>query len=178
MKWWVLAACICAANIGVTAQQASSYTHDKTGVVFSAPANWRYVATVHLLDGGDQIQWSVPGLDVVVYVWIIGEERDAATIAQRLDAAVDAKIAQRRSSNYRNYDIRRDTVRRITIDGNPAMTATAQFDVGPTQHAVEAVAWVMSPHAGLFVFAPAKSEQANAALQPQFDQFLSSIRFP
>ena len=160
------------------AQEDTPYTHDKTGVVFRAPQTWKYIQTVHLLDGGDQIQWVVPAVDTTVYAWIIDEENDAAAIERRLDAAVDAKIAQRRSANYRNYDIRRDTVRRLTINGHPALTAVAQFDVGRDQHAVESVAWVMSPKAHVFLFAPAKSESANATLQPEFDRLLASIRFP
>ena len=178
MKWWAAAAVIFVAPVLLAAQQGTAYIHDKTGVAFSAPMNWRYVATVHLLDGGDQIQWVVRDMDVTVYAWIIGEETDAAGTEQRLDAAIDNKIAQRRSANYRNYDIRRNTVRHITINGYPAQTATAQFDVGRNEHAVEAIAWVVSPHAHVFVFAPAKSEQANATLQPQFDAFVSSIQFP
>ena len=54
----------------------------------------------------------------------------AAAIEQRLNAAIETKIAQRRSANYRNYDIPRETVRRIEVNGHPGLTPVAQFDIG------------------------------------------------
>lgn len=178
MRDCVAAVIILAATVAAVAQQRPPYTHDKTGVVFTPPDNWAYVRTVHLLDGGDQIQWSAPELGVTVYAWIIGEDNDPQSIERRLNAAIDTKIAQRRSANYRNYDIRRETVRRIDINGHPALTAIAHFSRGRDGEAVESIAWVMSSKAHVFVFAPTKSEQENLTLQPEFARFLTSIRFP
>lgn len=178
MRCCVFALAIVAASLTVAAQQRTPYKHPKTGVVFDPPENWNYVRTVQLLDGGDQIQWFVPDVDVTVYAWIIDEANDPAEIERRLDAAIETKIAQRRSAKYRNYDIRPETVRRIEVNGHPAITAVAQFDTGGKQRVSESVAWVMSSRAHLFLFAPAKTEQATAILQPQFDRFLTSIQLP
>jgi hypothetical protein len=108
---------------------------------------------------------------------MIGETTDPADIEGRLSAAVETKIAQRRGANYRNYDIRPESIRRFQVNGHPALTAIAQFDTGAKQQVIECVAWLYSPNAHVFLFAPTRSERA-ARLQLQFDRFLSSIRLP
>jgi hypothetical protein len=172
----LLAASVC---LAISAQPAQHYRHEKTGIEFDAPDGWHYVQTVTLLDGGDQAQWSVPSLDVTVYAYLSDGRQDRASIDDRLNSAVERKIAQRRSAQYRNYDIPRDTVHRTTINGHPALVATARFDTGPqlTVPILEHVAWIMSPTAGVFLFAPAPAAKSEA-LRPQFERFLASVRLP
>ena len=163
-----------------SAQQTQHHRHDKTGIEFDAPAGWNYFQTVALLDGGDQLQWMVPALGVTVYCWTIDEQRDAATIEERLDSAVERKVAQRRASNYRNYRIAPDSVYRTIVNGREALVATAEFETGrgAAEHTViEAVAWIISPNAGVFLFAPAPADKA-AVLRAQFDSFVASVRLP
>jgi hypothetical protein len=148
-----------------------TYRHTWTGTTFEVPDGWKYSQTGMSSDDGEMAFFSAGGNEESVNVWMKKDETAPDKLAARLEHAPVEKAGQR--VGYTGWRIRDGSVERVTIGGQPALLAIADYAVDSGQPMVEYLAWIYTEKNRVFFFSRMPLQDL-AHLKPQLDAMVQS----
>jgi hypothetical protein len=151
-----------------------TYRHTRTGLTFTVPPRWIMRGTNPSSDNGEMVRLTAVAPEADMGVWMIPEANDAASINEKLDGSPAMKMEDR-GARLPNYRYRPESIRRLVINGKPAMMAIADF--GDEKPYVEFLTWIYTERTHTFFFAEVEAQHA-AAFQPRFERLLQSTNIP
>ena len=189
----------------------SRYRHRATGIQFDAPAGWEVSATFPSSDNGEMVTLRDTATGMSIAAWMIREQESLESTAARLDMAPTQKVHQRlgtygiAGAHNETYRIPPESIRKVLINGRPAIAATAQYtqrghikqsrpllagvaaainggptptlSVVPERAMAEYMTWIYTTEAKVFFFARVPADDLPG-LRPYFDQVVQSAVVP
>ena len=153
-----------------------TYRHPATGLALELPDGWQYRETHPSSDNGEMVTMSSSNPKAAISLWLIPEQNDWDGINSRLDGSPDMKVASRIASGCTDYHVRGGSRQRVTIAGNQAIVAIADY-TSDGQPMEEYLVWIYTEKTHTFFFSAVPAGQL-ARLKPQFDALLNSTIIP
>jgi hypothetical protein len=150
------------------------YHHNATGVQFSVPSDWAIVSQVVASGGAQDVLFRDTVTNVIATVWFKARTVNSADIPALMDRRLDSKVIQR--NNFQGYKYRPDSIQHITIGGQPAVTAIADYVRGG-QPRVEFLTWIDGEKSRV-VFSARMPASELANFQPRFEELTQSAVVP
>jgi hypothetical protein len=147
-----------------------TYRHTWTGTTFEVPDGWKYRETGTSSDDGEMAGFFAGGTEEGIYVWMKVDATAADKLAARLEHAPIEKAGQR--SGYDGWRIRDTSVERVTIGGQPALLAIADYMMEGRPMS-EYLAWIYTEKNRVFFFSRMPVGDL-AVLKPQLDAMVQS----
>lgn len=152
---------------------AGRYT--RNGISFELPVEWSYQGTKAAEPAAAIAHWAMaPGGGNFYARTSVAATPD---VDVQIDQTIVNKTRQRERDGYRQWRVRETSVRRLTIDGHPALMAIADWQRGDGVSRVEYLAWIFTPASRLQLFASIGRDE-EAAFQPQFERIAQSATLP
>jgi hypothetical protein len=154
------------------------YRNSWTGLTLQVPVGWRVDGTSYSSDNGEMATLSAGESNVYVAVWMKMEKNDLGSIDKKLNDSPLQKANSRLGAGYQGYRLREGSVERVTLAGQQATVAIADYVEGDSKRPMaEYMTWIFSENTHIFFFSRLPADKLDQ-LKPEFDMMVSSAIVP